>query len=119
MHGYAFPNANIYAADIDKTILFNDDRIKTYYCDERNINSIKSLWDSIPVKFDIIIDDAIHEFNDNIRFFENSIHKLNGGGYYIIEDIHHYDLLNFRNKIKELQTKYPYLQFQLLCCPIK
>ena len=114
-----FPNANIYAADIDKTILFNDDRIKTYYCDERNINSIKSLWDSIPVKFDIIIDDAIHEFNDNIRFFENSIHKLNGGGYYIIEDIHHYDLLNFRNKIKELQTKYPYLQFQLLSVPNK
>jgi glycosyltransferase involved in cell wall biosynthesis len=114
-----FPNANIYGADIDKTILFNEDRIKTYYCDERDLKSIKSIWENIDVKFDIIIDDGIHEFNDNIRFFENSIHKLNHNGYYIIEDIHHYDLLNFRNKIKELKVKYPNLQFQLLCVPNK
>jgi len=114
-----FPNANIYGADIDKTILFNEDRIKTYYCDERDLNSIKSMWENIDVKFDIIIDDGIHELNDNIRFFENSIHKLNHNGYYIIEDIHHYDLLNFRNKIRELNSIYPNLQFQLLCVPNK
>ena len=114
-----FPNANIYGADIDKTILFNEDRIKTYYCDERDLNSIKSMWENIDVKFDIIIDDGIHEFNDNIRFFEKSIHKLNPNGYYIIEDIHHYDLLNFRNKIKELESIYPNLRFQLLCVPNK
>lgn len=114
-----FLNATIYAADIDKTILFTEDRIKTYYCDERDLNSIKSMWENIDVKFDIIIDDGIHEFNDNIRFFEHSIHKLNPNGYYIIEDIHHYDLLNFRNKIKELETKYHNFQFQLLCVPNK
>jgi predicted O-methyltransferase YrrM len=114
-----FPNANIYGADIDKTILFNEDRIKTYYCDERDLNSIKSMWENIDVKFDIIIDDGIHEFNDNIRFFEYSIHKLNHNGYYIIEDIHHYDLLNFRNNIRELESIYPDLQFQLLCVPNK
>ncbi|NBP03719.1 MAG: hypothetical protein EBU90_27200, partial [Proteobacteria bacterium] len=47
-----FPNANIYGADIDKIILFNEDRIKTYYCDERDLNSIKSMWENIDVKFD-------------------------------------------------------------------
>jgi len=114
-----FPNANIYGVDIDKTILFTEDRIKTYYCDEKDIKSIKSMWENIDVKFDIIIDDGVHEFNDNIRFFEHSIHKLNSNGYYIIEDIHNYDSLNFRNKIKELETKYHNFQFQLLCVPNK
>jgi hypothetical protein len=114
-----FPSANIYGADIDTTVLFTEDRIKTYYCDERDKNSIKSLWSNINTTFDIIIDDGIHEFKDNILFFENSIHKLNSGGYYIIEDIHTYDLLNFRNKINEYKIKYPHLKFQLLIVPSK
>jgi len=92
-----FPYANIYGAKTDNTILWN------------NMNN----------KFDIIIDNGIHEFKDNILFFEQSIHKLNNGGYYIIQDIHNYDLINFKNKIKELKIKYSYLEFQLLLVPNK
>ena len=31
-----FKNANIFGADIDAGILFNEDRIKTFYCDQNN-----------------------------------------------------------------------------------
>ena len=44
------------------------------------------MWKSLD-GFDIIIDDGLHEFHANKCFFENSIEKLNPGGFYIIEDI--------------------------------
>lgn len=83
-----FKNANIYGADIDKDILFQDERIKTYFCDQTNPQIIKELWDQVDdVEFDIIIDDGLHETHANITFFENSFQKLKKGGIYIIEDI--------------------------------
>ncbi len=112
-----FNNSNIYSADIDKTILFNTNNIKTFYCDETNINSIKELWNNITETFDIMIDDGIHEFNENVLFFENSIFKLNNNGFYIIEDIKFSNLLKFRNKITEWKEKYSDLSFNLLLVP--
>ena len=57
-----FYNANIYGADIDKGILFNEDRINTYFVDQLDSETIKSMWNNIGLKdFDIIIDDGLHE----------------------------------------------------------
>ena len=39
-----FPLASIYGADIDRDILFQDDRIKTYFCDQLNPTAIRDLW---------------------------------------------------------------------------
>ena len=51
-----FKNAQIYGADIDKDILFQEDRIKTYYVDQLNTASIETMWKEIGIKnFDIII----------------------------------------------------------------
>lgn len=82
-----FKNANMYGADIDKRILFQTDRINTFYCDQTSSEDIKTLWEKIPVEFDIIIDDGLHEAYANIIFLDNSFHKLRSGGIFIIEDI--------------------------------
>lgn len=90
-----FPNAKIYGADIDKKILFNTDRISTFYCDQTNPDSIKYMWENPELKnveFDVIIDDALHKFKANECFLNNSFHKLKKGGYFIIEDIHNNDI---------------------------
>ena len=42
-----FPNAMIFGADIDKDILFNDQRITTFYVDQLNSDSIKEMWRKI------------------------------------------------------------------------
>ena len=90
-----FPNANVYGADIDKEILKNEDRIKTYYVDQTNVISISELFNNIgSINFDIIIDDGLHEYNANICLFENSFKFLNKTGFYIIEDVF------FKNKSK-------------------
>ena len=98
-----FKNAQIYGADIDKSILKNEERIKTFFVDQTNPESIKKLFNSIgELKFDIILEDGLHEYNANICFFENSIDYLKNNGIYIIEDIFYKDkkkfLKYFKNK---------------------
>jgi SAM-dependent methyltransferase len=116
-----FPNSDIFGADIDTDILFNTDKIKTFYCDQTNPYIIKNMWNEEELKynFDIIIEDGLHEFNANVCFFENSIHKLKPNGYFIIEDIMNSEenLNLFRNKIKEWELKYTNCVFTLLQIP--
>jgi len=112
-----FPNSNIFAADIDPKILFNTDRIKTFYCNQLDPNSINKLWSNSDVKdiyFDIMILDGCHTFDANMCFFENSIHKLNDGGYFVIEDIHISEIDKYKNKISDLEFSYPYLEMTFI-----
>jgi trans-aconitate methyltransferase len=82
-----FPHSKVYGADIDKNILFSDERIETFYCDQCDPASIRSMWEQINAPMDIIIEDGLHEFEANVCFFENSWMHLVPGGLYIIEDI--------------------------------
>ena len=93
-----FKNAQIYGADIDRDILKNEDRIRTFYVDQTNPSSIKELFTNIGVnKFDVILEDGLHEYNANICFFENSIQYLDDQGVYIIEDVYYKDQKKFIN----------------------
>ena len=114
-----FPNSCIFGADIDTDILFDTDKIKTFYCDQTNPESIKNMWNKpqLNENFDIIIEDGLHKFHANVCFFDNSIHKLNSNGYYIIEDIDNNEIPLFINKIKEWENKYPTFLFTLLKIP--
>jgi hypothetical protein len=114
-----FPNSEIFGADIDTNILFNTDRINTFYCDQTNQQIIKNMWDNpkLHENFDIIIEDGLHTFNANVCFFENSIHKLKANGYFIIEDILIYEEHLFINKIKEWKNQYKNCSFTMLKIP--
>jgi len=86
-----FPNATIYGADIDETILKDEERIKTFYVDQRDKISIEEMWNQESLKnitFDLIIDDGEHNSEANISFLTSSLDKLNKNGVYYIEDIH-------------------------------
>jgi hypothetical protein len=115
-----FPNSLIYGADIDKDILFNTEKIKTFYCDQTKPDVIQKMWsdnNDLCDNFDIIIEDGLHTFNANVCFFENSIHKLKSNGYYIIEDILLDEIPLFINKINEWKELYKNLTFTLLKIP--
>lgn len=122
LYGWAefFPNSKIYGADIDKRILFQKDKIQTYYCNQTNKEDIDNMWNLLENEiFDIIIEDGLHTFNANVCFFENSIHKLSKTGYYIIEDICIKELHLFEKQIVKWIEKYNYLNFYLLHIPSK
>ena len=115
-----FPNSTIFGADIDSRILFTTDKIKTFYCDQTNTDSIQKLWNEpiLQDNFDIIIEDGLHLFHANVCFFENSIHKLNKNGYFIIEDISFRNYPLFVEKIPYWEFRYSNCSFTLLKIPL-
>lgn len=110
------PNSMIYGADIDRGVLFAEDRIETFYCDQTSPDVINDMWNSEKLKnieFDFIIDDGLHEFDANIIFFENSLHKLKVGGYFIIEDLKVDTVTMMKKYLNEVETKYSNFEFSL------
>lgn len=84
-----FPNSEIFGADIDRNILFTEERIRTFYVDQLSKQEIETMWShpELADPFDIIIDDGLHRFDANMSFFQNSFFKLKEGGLFIIEDV--------------------------------
>ena len=92
-----FPNAQVFGADIDRTILFEETRIKTSYIDQTDPKAIADYWKSIGVvDFDVMIDDGLHTFDAGVCLLENSISKLAKGGVYVIEDVLKCDWIPFQ-----------------------
>lgn len=83
-----FPAAAIYGADIDRRILFQDDRIRTFFVDQTLPASFASLWRELPeLGIDLFIDDGLHTFEAARTTFEESVRRMRPGGLYIIEDV--------------------------------
>ena len=80
-------NAKIFGADIDKEILFKEDRIKTFHLDQTNFKQFSNLFKKIGKGFDIIIDDGLHVGYANLSVIIASLKFLKRDGYLIIEDI--------------------------------
>jgi len=115
-----FPNARVYGADIDRTVLFQDDRIETFYCDQLDKRSIHELWSqpNLQTGFDLIIEDGLHTFEGNVSFLENSIECLRPGGIYVIEDIEHSMVPRWKGQLETIYSKrYPTYAFALLLLP--
>jgi hypothetical protein len=81
------PFASIYGADIDKRILFKENRIKTFFVDQTNPETFDQLGNDIDDQFDLIIDDGLHAPNANIATLIFALPNLKKGGWFIIEDI--------------------------------
>ena len=98
-----FNNAQIIGADIDKRILFQEDRINTYEVNQLDPASIKNMWSNIKYdNFDIIIDDGLHTLEAGLTFFQNSFEKLKEGGIYKIEDVD----LSYLSELKDKLIEY-------------
>lgn len=92
-----FPNAQIYGADIDRSTLFQDERIATFHVDQTSPASIHAMWQAIGVTgFDLIIDDGLHTFDAGVSLFANAFEHLRPGGLYVIEDVAFQHMIEFR-----------------------
>ena len=89
LHAWAdvFPDAKIYGADRKKHLLFNTEKISTFYVDQDSKESLEELKKNLPGKVDAILDDASHMFDKSINTFESMYETVADGGVYMIEDI--------------------------------
>jgi hypothetical protein len=115
-----FPRAFVYGADIDRDILFQEDRIKTFYCDQLDSVAIRSLWSQPDLQggMDIIIDDGLHTFEANISFLEGSLEQLRLGGIYVVEDILQEAIERWHDRLEAIYSKrFPNHELALLELP--
>jgi hypothetical protein len=82
------PNAQIVGADIDRRILFEEDRITSFYVDQTSMESFAALGVAVGSEpFDLIIDDGLHSPNANLATLRFALAHLRPGGTVVIEDI--------------------------------
>lgn len=115
-----FPRAHIYGADFDRDVLFEKDRIKTYYCDQLDPAAIRDLWSQPELQggMDVILDDGLHTFEANVSFLDGSLAQLRPGGIYIVEDIVRKSIDDWCNRIETVYAKkYPELEFAVAILP--
>ncbi len=109
-----FPHAHVYGADIDRGILFEENRIKTFYCDQLDPSSILELWSYPDLRggVDIIIEDGLHTFEANVSFLEGSLDHLCPGGIYVCEDIGWDRVGEWCDRLETIYSKqYPTYEF--------
>ena len=109
-----FPHAQVYGADIDRRVLFEEDRIKTFYCDQLDPGSIRELWSHPELRggADIIIEDGLHTLEGNISFLEGSLSHLRPGGTYVTEDIGWDDFNAWFDRLETIYSRqYPTYEF--------
>ena len=110
----------MYGADIDREILFQEDRIKTFYCDQLDSSSIRELWSQPDLKasLDIIIEDGLHTFEANVSFLEESLDHLRPGGIYVCEDIFEDQIDRWCDRLENVYSKqYPTYEFAFVVLP--
>jgi SAM-dependent methyltransferase len=81
------PNAVVYGADVDRQILFSQQKIKTFFVDQTELQSFDALAASVDCDFDLVIDDGLHSPNANIATLIFAYKKLKRGGWFVVEDI--------------------------------
>lgn len=92
-----FSLARVHGCDIDRNILFQEDRIETFFLNQTDKQSLQEQIVFKNQEYDIIIDDGLHFFPVNWFVAKEIICKLRKNGYYIIEDIKDFD----KNVLKE------------------
>ena len=78
----------IYAADVDKDILYQEERIRTTWVDQLDRKALKNMLVSLGENtLDLIIDDGLHLLAPNLNVLNFALKHIRKGGWVVIEDI--------------------------------
>ncbi|ROR03154.1 glycosyltransferase [Desulfosoma caldarium] len=81
------PYFQIYGADVDRRILFEEERLRTFYVDQTNGKTLRDLQRQIGTPLDVIIDDGLHAPHSQLNTLLFALEALRPGGYLVVEDI--------------------------------
>ena len=81
----------IYAADVDKDILYQEERIKTTWVDQLDRKALNNMLVNLDLTpgdgLHLIIDDGLHMLPPNMNVLLFALHNIRKGGWIVIEDI--------------------------------
>lgn len=102
-----YPLAAVRGADIDTRILFEEDRIKTYFTDQTRPEALADLKQQLdPMRFDLIIDDGLHNTQANLNTMNFALALLKPDGVFVVEDAGEEDLYYYRIAAALLQDRF-------------
>lgn len=82
------PRIRVVGADVDKRVLFAEERIETFYVDQTQPAVLAELAARFaPASFDMIIDDGLHNSEANLNTLLFALPLLKDHGALVIEDI--------------------------------
>ena len=81
------PKAQVFGADIDRGVLFEEERIKTFFVDQTKPETLQAVAQSVGSGFDLIIDDGLHLPHANLNTIEVLLPLLKPDGTMVVEDI--------------------------------
>ena len=82
------PRLHVFGADVDKRVLFREERIETFYVDQTQPAVLAELAARFaPGSFDMIIDDGLHNSEANLNTLLFALPLLKPDGALVIEDI--------------------------------
>lgn len=96
-----FPTADVTGVDIQPDTQFSEERITTHLASSMNRQEVDAALKE--KNFDIIIDDGSHYDEHQVQTLKNLWHRLNPGGFYIIEDIQPWSRISTEFR-KEIET---------------
>ena len=115
-----FSLANIHAFEFNKEKIRKgkNDNLKNTFYHDIDVMSESGIYDNFKkanLKFDILIDDSTHWFDNQINIVKNSIPFLNNNGLLIVEDIHKfrkgYAEKNYYNSLKKFKDFFSEIVF--------
>ncbi len=84
-----FPAAQVFGADIDPQVLFEEERIRTVVVDQTDPQSFAGLAAIAGADVDLLIDDGLHSPDANLNTLAFGLTCVRSGGWIVIEDIAH------------------------------
>ena len=88
-----FPLASVVGADIDRRILFQDERIETYFVDQTQPETLAALFQQVgEAPVDLVVDDGLHTFEANLNVYRAAYPRISPGGFLVIEDVRNEDV---------------------------
>ena len=83
-----FPQARIFAVDIEPKTQFDNARVKTLIADQANRDQLQEALDVSGGDIDVLIDDGGHTMEQQQVSLGFLFKHVKPGGYYVIEDVH-------------------------------
>ena len=99
-----------YGADIDKKVMFSEDKITTYLVDQLSIKSLQKLNRDLRLKesqgFSLIVDDGFHDYTANKNSFLTLKNLIKKHGYYVVEDLNSENLYRWLNEMEKFNAEF-------------
>lgn len=83
-----FPRAKIYCLEKEPACLINDGNIRSFLCDQSNLEQIRQILFEHRINPDLVIEDGSHIWSHQIISYNAIYPILKSGAIYIVEDLH-------------------------------